>query len=176
MSQVFRYTPRAIVAEYARSAIGLGVTLGPLALLEPPAWIGVILTVCAALFLVHAVRSVARHSAQIVLDESGIEARGLFGVAIAWDALRSVEVNYYSTHRDGSNGWTELIARSARGKIRIESTLEGFSGIAARVAREALQRDCQLDDRSRTNLAALGVDLGEEAAVDIDSSSRASHA
>lgn len=176
MSQVFRYTPSAIVAEYARSVIGLGVTLGPLALLEPPAWIGVVLTVGAALFLVHAVRSVARHTLQIVLDDSGIEARGLFGVAIAWDALRSVDVNYYSTHRDGSNGWTELVVRSARGKIRIESTLEGFSGIAARVAREALQRDCQLDDRSRTNLAALGVDLGEEAAVNIDPSGRARHA
>jgi hypothetical protein len=119
---------------------------------------------------------VARHTLQIVLDDSGIEARGLFGVAIAWDALRSVDVNYYSTHRDGSNGWTELVVRSARGKIRIESTLEGFSGIAARVAREALQRDCQLDDRSRTNLAALGVDLGEEAAVNIDPSGRARHA
>ena len=173
---MFRYTLGSIVAEYARSVIGLAVTLGPLALLEPPAWLSVILAVCAALFLVYAARSVARHSLQIVLDESGIEARGLFGVAIAWEALRSVEVNYYTTHRDGRNGWTELVVRSASSKIRIESTLQGFPGIAARVAREALQRDCQLDDRSRTNLAALGVDFGQEAEGNIDPSSRAGHA
>jgi len=174
--QVFRYTPATIVADYARSLIGLGVTLGPLTLFEPAAWLSAILAVGAALFLVYAVRSVARHSLQIVLDESGIEARGLFGVAIAWDALRSVDVNYYTTHRDGRNGWTELVVRSARGKIRIESTLAGFPGIAARVAREALQRNCQLDDRTRTNLAALGVDFGQEAAVDVDPSGRARHA
>lgn len=164
------------MAAYARSAIGLGVTLGPLVLLAPASWLSAVLVLGAALFMVYAARSLARHATQIVLSESGIEARGLFGAAIAWDELRSVELNYYTTRSDRTNGWIELIVRGARSAIRIESTLEGFPEIAARVAREALKRDCQLDERSRTHLVLLGVDLGPEAAIGIDALSGARHA
>jgi hypothetical protein len=166
----------AVVTGYARSATGLGVTLGPLVVLEPAVWLSTLLALGAALFTVYSVQSVARHSQRIELDQFGIEARGLFGTTITWDSLRSMQVNYYSTRRDGTDGWTEIVVRSARGKIRIESTLVGFPELAARIAREALQRDCRLDDRSRTNLAAIGVELGHDTAVNIDAANHVRHA
>ena len=106
MSQVYRYGPVAVATGYVRSVAGLGVTLGPLMVLEPAAWLSAILGVGAALFLVYTVQSVGRHSLRIELDQFGIQAHGLFGVTIAWESLRSVAVNYYSTRRDRTNGWS----------------------------------------------------------------------
>jgi hypothetical protein len=176
MRQVYRYAPKTVAAAYARSAIGLGATLGPLAALQPAPWLCVVLLVGAALFLVYLAKSVALHTTQVVLDEKGIGAEGLFGATIAWDALRSIQLNYYTTRSDRSNGWVEFVIRGASGLIRIESSLEGFADIVARVAREALRRERPLDDRTRAHFAALGIDLGAQSALGSASSFGARHA
>jgi hypothetical protein len=176
LKQVYRYAPTTIAAAYARSVFGLAVTLGPLVALQPASWLGVVLVLGAALFLIYAAKSVARHSTRVVVDAAGIRTEGLFGVTIGWDALRAVEMNYYTTRSDGSGGWIELLVRGSGGLIRIESSLEGFTQIAARVAQEAIKRNRPLDDRARTHMRALGITLVEEESGDTDSFSGARHA
>jgi hypothetical protein len=93
------------------------------------------------------------------LDDTGIRTQGPFVAAINWNELQSVRLNYYTTRRDHTDGWMELAIRSARISIRIESTLEEFKGIAAAAAQEAVRRRHVLDERTRFNLAAIGVVL-----------------
>jgi hypothetical protein len=158
MRRSYRYSRATIARAYVRSAVGLVVTLGPLVALRPSAFLSGVLLVGAALFLTYLAWSIALHTRSIVLDEAGMRAEGLFGASIGWDALRTVHLNYYTTRNDRSQGWIELDVRGARGTIRLESHLAGFDEIAACVIREAVARDCPLDDRTLTHLAVLGIE------------------
>lgn len=158
MRRSYRYAPATIACAYARSALGLAVTLGPLLALAPAPALSAVLVAGAGLFLVYLARTIALHTRCFVLDENGLRSAGLFGADIAWEALRAVQLNYYTTRSDCSQGWIELRVRGAHGTIRIESHLAGFDDVARRVVREATARGCALDDRTLTHLAALGIE------------------
>ena len=162
MRRTYRYSRAAIAGAYARSAVGLAFTLGPLAALEPASWLSAVLVIGAALFLVYLAKSIALNVTQIVVDADGIRTEGLFATDVAWNGLRTVTLNYYSTRNDGSQGWIELVVRGRRGTIRILSVLQGFNEIVVRVVREAEARHRELDDRTRTHLAMLGIRGGCE--------------
>ena len=176
MRRIERYPGAVVARAYARSAAGLGATILPLLVLEPAFWLSAVLWFGAALFLVYLARSVALHTTRVVLDEDGIRTEGLFGVSVPWDALRAVSLNYYTTHSDRSQGWIELVVRGPDGTIRLESSLEGFTQIAACVAREALRRDCTLDERTRTHLEVLGIVPARATGHSLHPLTRAHHA
>lgn len=159
MTQAYRYTPRTIAAGYARSALGLSVTIGPLSVLQPTPWLSAILIGGGVIFLVYTARSIAYHLTLVLLDETGIRTEGPFGARVRWEELRSMRLDYYTTRRDQTCGWMQLTIHGARGVIRIDSTLQGFAAILAAVARVSAQRQCPLDERTRTHLATLGIDF-----------------
>jgi hypothetical protein len=154
----FRYAPSTIAADYARSAIGLTATLGPLVLLDPVDWLAATLLAGAALFLAYAARALNRHSMRIELDEIGMRVRALARAELCWEALRSISLNYYSTRMDRSTGWMELVLRAAGSRIRVESDLPGFERLVAAAVGEAVKRNLPLDERSLVHLAALGIE------------------
>ena len=158
MRRSYRYSPATIARAYAKSAIGLAVTLGPLVALAPAAPLSAVLLVAAGLFLIYLARSIALNTRSIVIDENGIRTVGLFGADIAWESLQAVRLNYYTTRNDRSHGWIELLVSGAHGAIRLESHLAGFDEIASRVVREAVARGCPFDDRTLTHLAVLGIE------------------
>jgi hypothetical protein len=142
-------------ADYARSLVGLGATLGPLALLDPAAPVAWILTAVAVLFLVYFARTVCRHLTHIELDETGISARGPLAAGIRWAQLRSVHVDYFSTRSDREEGWMQLKLRGPRRAIRVDSDIEGFAELARAARAHALARGLELDSATRANLDAL---------------------
>ena len=148
-----------MTVDYARGLGGIVLTGAPIWLLDPAGPVTWVLAAAAALFLVYFVRAVVRHLTQIELSETGIAARGPFGAAIAWDELRSMRLNHYTTRRDRSGGWMQLDLSARRRSIRVDSSLGNFAELASAAAREALRRGYRLDDRTRTNLSALGVRL-----------------
>jgi len=87
-----------------------------------------------------------------------------------------VSLNYYTTRSDRSQGWVELVVRGPDGAIRLESSLDGFTQIAAWVAREALRRDCTLDERTRTHLEVLGIVPARATGHSLHPLTRAHHA
>ena len=175
MKRAYRYSRAAVAGAYARSAVGLAFTLGPLVSLEPAPSLSAVLVVGAALFLVYLAKSIALHTAEIVVDARGIRTQGLFAADIAWDALRTVALNYYTTRSDRSQGWIELVVRGRRGTIRVQSVLQGFDEIVAFAVREAEARNCAFTDRTRTHLAMLGIRTGRES-YGVRSLSGAGHA
>ena len=153
----FHYSGRALAADYLRSAIGLAASAGPLLLMQPALWPALFLTVAAALFLVYFARTVCRQLTRIALDEAGISARGPLGASIRWDALRALQLEYYSTRSDREEGWMQLKLRDERSTIRIDSGIGDFAQLAGVAATQAARRGVALDDASRANLAALGI-------------------
>ena len=181
MTALLRYSWRALIPDYASGGIGLALTLGPLALVHPAAPVAWVLAAAAALFLVYFGRTLCRQLTHIELDEDGIRvggpaaglavglAVGLHGAAIRWEDLRSLRLDYFSTRKDPEGrtmdgGWMQLKLRDARHTIRIDSELEGFSGVVRACALEAARRGADLDYATRANLGVLGIELpGTEA-------------
>jgi len=161
---MFRYSWRALVADYAVGAAGLGISLGLLLFAHPAAPVAWVLAAVAILFLVYSGRTVCRQLTHIELDETGIRARGpvvlRLGVAIRWEDLRSLRLDYYSTRRDPEDrsmqgGWMQLRLRDARRTIRIDSGLEGFAALVGAAAQAAALRDLALDIDTVGNMQEL---------------------
>jgi hypothetical protein len=153
----FHYPRRALRSAYALAGVGMLIGFGPLLVGQPAPVVRWLLGAMGLLFLVYFARTVVRQRTRIELDASGIGARGPLGAAIRWDEVRAVRLNYYSTRSDRSGGWMEFIVQGPRRSIRIESTLEDFVTLVRETVRETAARGIALDERSRVNLAALGV-------------------
>jgi len=153
------YSTRALLPDYLRAAAGFAVTAGLvlfIALASVMLWI---LGVCAVLFVLFGVRTALRHWTNLELTADEIRATGPLGATIRWEELRDVDVRYFSTNRDRSGGWMQLTLRGGGKRIRVDSTIDDFPGLARRVALAATAQNVPISAASRTNLAALGVPL-----------------
>lgn len=157
MRPAFRYSWRDLLPDYAGSSIGLALSVGPLAAVNPALPVAWVLGAVAALFLVYFARTVCRQLTHINLDEAGIRAKGPLGAAIRWEDLRSLRLDYYSTRRDREGGWMQLRLRDARTTIRVDSELGGFVELVRAAAQEARRRGVDLDEATRANLDLLGL-------------------
>ena len=155
-----RYPPKALLADYARGAIGLALTGVPLALVDmhPVAfWICLPGFALSAAFVA---RTALRQATQLRLDDDGVSVIGPVTRRIDWSTLRSFRLAYYSTRRDRQQGWMQLSLSSGRGSVRIESSIDGFDTIVAHAHRAARERRIDLSDATVGNLLALGLDAG----------------
>jgi hypothetical protein len=155
--RLFQYPVRALAADYLRSIVGIAATAGLLVFAQPALFPALILTGGAALFLVYFARTVCRQLTRIALDEAGISASGPLGASIRWDALRALQLEYYSTRSDREEGWMQLKLRDERSTIRIDSGIGDFARLAGVAAQQAERRNVVLDAASRANFAALGI-------------------
>lgn len=155
----FRYPAAALRSAYALAVIGMLIGFGPLLLAQPALLFRWLLGAMGGLFLVYFARTVVRQLTWIAIDATGIGVQGPLGVAIRWDEMRAVRLNYYSTRPDRSGGWMEFIVQGPRRAIRVESTLDGFLELVRECTLRAQARGLDIDERSRVNLHALGITL-----------------
>jgi hypothetical protein len=173
------YPIGALSSDYARVALGLALTLGPLLLLELAAPIAWLLAVLAVLFFWFGLRTGLRQLSAVELSPQAIAIRGPFGRRLAWDELAHMKLAYYAPRGWGSarrrdrhlergerherderqRGWLQLTLQGARGRpVRVESTLEGFDQVLRRAMAAAAHRQLELDPTTTANLSALGLD------------------
>lgn len=153
----YRYKPRALKGDYARSGIGLALTGGPLLAVDAGLAGAAVLGLLAVLFLVFGVRTVLRQLTLVRVDDDGISIEGPMPRRIRWHDLASADLSYYTTKRDGGAGWMQLKLKDRRGTLRIESSLEGFADVVRRIAHEAEANDVELAPATINNMQALGV-------------------
>ncbi|MDG5495844.1 hypothetical protein [Niveispirillum sp. BGYR6] len=153
---IARYPADAQKADGLRAAAGLALSGGPFLLVTPHPVIAVPLGAVAGLFLVFALRTLARQLETIRVDAAGLQVTGLWQRRIDWAALERVSLKYYATKRDRSGGWMRLVLAGGGRRLALESQLEGFDAIAARVAEAVLARGLVVDKATRENFLALG--------------------
>lgn len=154
----FRYPAAALAGDYARAAAGLAMSGLPLLLLDLSAWVALPLAAAAVLFAVFAARTALRQVTRIVLDEDGVRAEGPFGGAVRWTDLRGLRLRYYATRRDRADGWL-VMTLTGGGRVRVDSTLDGFDALAERAADAAGRNGIALDRATEDNLLALGIEV-----------------
>jgi hypothetical protein len=119
-----------------------------------------VLGVLALLFGAYGARACVRVATRITVDEQGVSASGPRRATVRWESLERMRLDHYSTRRDGTRGWMQMKLKGDGAGLSVESSLDGFSEIAARAARAAAERGIELAPATRSNLAALGIRPG----------------
>ncbi len=153
------YPRSALVGDYIRAGAGFALTAGPLIWVKPASVMVYILGGLAILFAMFGFRTYVRQATRLELAAEGIRTIGPFGASLPWDALRQVELRFFSTQRSRRDGWMQLKLKGTGKSIRVDSSISEFSDIAETVVRQALDRDVVLDEHTRTNFQSLGVEL-----------------
>jgi len=151
-----RYPTKAMTGDYARAAFGLALTGLPILMAPAGSAVLYVLGPFALLFAVFGVRTWLRHRTLVEMDEQKVVVHGLSKGELAWSELQEVKLNYYSTKRDRSQGWMQLVLRGPSGKLRFDSTLDGFPEVARRAYTTARAKGLELSEASISNFAALG--------------------
>lgn len=157
LEKIFRYRASAMRGDYARAALGLLLTAGPLAAVNAGQVGTAVLGGLALLFLLFGVRTGVRQLSRYRMDENGIAVDGPIEKRLAWRDVASVGLSYYTTRRSGGEGWMQLKLKGGRVTFRIESTLDGFTEIVERSCREAVERGIDMDRATINNMKALGI-------------------
>jgi hypothetical protein len=159
---VLRYRRSPLAGDYLRGGAGAVMAGLPMVLVDvhwiPGIVLGSILTVFAA-FLI---RTAMRHATAVTVDNVGLRVSGPLGRALRWQELTDMSVKYFSTKRDRSEGWMTVRLDSSNSSVKLESTLDEFDMVLSRAAAAARRNDLVLDDVTRANLSALGIDTGDD--------------
>lgn len=161
---IHRYPKRVMAIDYARSAFGLAVTAGPVALIGLGSVTSYALALAAIVFLAYGGRTALRNATTLEMTEIGLNCRGARRIALKWDDLRRMKLAYFSMKRRWSvagpqDGWMQLTLAGETGNLVIESTLDDFGGVVRRAASAALAKGLRLDAVTRANLLAMGIAL-----------------
>ncbi|MCH7929408.1 MAG: hypothetical protein IIA01_02755 [Proteobacteria bacterium] len=156
-SNLHRYPPRTLVADYARAGLGMALTLGPLAFFNAETVMVYILGGLGALFGAFGLRTFLRHMTHVEISPGEIRMRGPVGRGLRWQGLDELTLKYYTTQRDKHGGWMELKLKGDGCVLTIDSSIEGFADIAGEALAAARAIRLPLGDDTRANLAALGL-------------------
>jgi hypothetical protein len=151
------YPAQAIAGDYVRAVAGLCLVGLPLATAETAAVVTAVLAASAVVFILYGAKTVNRHFARIELSEDGIRSRGLSATEIRWRDLQRLQLSHYSTRRDRTGGWLQLLLVGDAQRLTIDSQLQDFLALAARAVVAAREKQIRLDPATVSNLCALGL-------------------
>ncbi len=156
--KIFSYSTKEITKEYWRSGMGITLSLVPLLLLSPSSVIVYILGSFLCLFVFYGVRTYCRNKMKVILGDQAIQVTGLWEKLIQWEELEELKLAYFTTRRDGENGWMQLRLKGRGDRLRVESTITDFWELVSMCAHKARENGVLLDAATIRNMQALGLD------------------
>jgi hypothetical protein len=157
----YAYPSAAAFSDLTRALLGGGAAVIPVGAASTGPLVTALLLAIAAVFAALGLRAALLLFTRFEVDETGIAAVGPLNSAVSWRDLRMVKLAYYSTRRDGSDGWLQLTLVGARRRVSVDSRLDGFRRLAAIAAEAACARNLPLDPATCSNFEALGIPLGD---------------
>ncbi len=151
----YGWPTRSLAGDYLRAGAGFAVTFPPLLFVEWTAAVVIILGGLSGLFLWLGVRTFGRQRARLSVDQYMI-ARGR--QRINWAKLQEVKLRRYGARKKKGAGYFELLLAGPEGRIKIDSEISDFLDLARQIHRVALDNHITLDEHTRTNFSALGLD------------------
>ena len=155
-----RYPRTTLWADYVRAGFGALLCALPLLAVEVNLWLAIILGAGLVLFGAFFVRTALRQRTRYILGPDTLCADGPAGTLVEWGRLDRLKLSYYSTKRDRTAGWMQLVVGSAGGRsVKVDSSLDGFYDIVERAARAAEMTGLALSRATRTNLHSMGLSV-----------------
>lgn len=161
---IHSYPLTAVIGDYLRAGIGIGIGAVPLVFVSSKPLMNYILIAVICIFVAYGLRTVIKHLTRIEIDDEKIVVTLPFRRKIAWRDLSSLRLKYYSTKRSWLGGWLQMALRGEGQTIAIESTVSGFQEIVTRATSAAGANGVPLDDASAANLASMDKVLGGDQA------------
>ncbi|MDH3663375.1 MAG: hypothetical protein OEU92_25730 [Alphaproteobacteria bacterium] len=160
---IHRYPLSSLLFDGLRTAFGLAATFGPLLALDVVRPLALILAGLGAVFLVFALKLAEQGLSSIELSDDGISRRGPMARRLAWRGVTSLKLAHYAAPRRPSDGWYQLTLTGDGGVLKVDSTIDGFSGIVAAAVEAAEASDVAFDPVTGENLKAFGLGAGRRA-------------
>ena len=158
------YQKNALLADYLRGGIGFAITAFPVAFAPMLGTLQIIFALISLVFAGFLLKTWLRTRTRVEVSDDGIRTLGPLGRSIAWPDLAQMDLRYYSTQKDKTKGWMQLILKGGDGaKISIESTLDGFDTVLEHAAVAAGRNGVALNQTTTENLAAAGISKGHAA-------------
>ena len=156
---VHRYVPSSLYGDYLRAVIGIAFLGTPLFFAAGSPIIATILGTLLLLFVGFGVRTAIRQLTRIETTPDSLVTIGPFGRHMPWKGINKVELKFFSTRRDrkGSDGWMQLHVCDPAGCLKLESTLECFDELVAKVAAAAFQNEAEMSEVTVENLTLMGI-------------------
>ncbi len=157
-----RYDWRALRGDYARAAIGFGISGAALWVSEFGGFTGWLFGISAAIFGAFGIRTLLRSVTNYELTEDRLTRSYALGFgrvqrALELQSLRRLSLRFFPAKRDRSEGWMEATLAGNGARMKFDSTLGGFEAVIRAAAAQAKARKLDLNDATRSNLAALGI-------------------
>jgi hypothetical protein len=163
LSTDLRYPRATLWADYIRASAGVLLCGLPLLLLEVNHWLALVLGAGFVLFALFLARTALRDRTRYLLASDTLCADGPAGGVVEWNRLDRLKLSYFSTKRDRSGGWMQLMVGSAGGRaVKIDSSLYGFHDVVERAAEAASASHLPLSRATRANLRAMGVTVADQ--------------
>lgn len=152
-----RYPASDLNGDFLRGGAGAALTLAPVALLETHWVVTTIFGAIGLLFLVFLGRTWQRKATVVETGAEGIAAHGPLGTQIPWSELDRLDLRYFSTRRDRSDGWLQLTLGAGGRTLKLESGLEGFDQVLERAADAARANRVLMSETTMQNLQTMGI-------------------
>jgi len=157
---VLRYPPSTLLGDYIRSATGVGVGLGVLAV-NPLTWtLGLICGGVLGTFGYLGLRALQRQATRIAVTPEGLVHQAATVRHHPWSGLRAVRLRHYGMRRESGDmkGFSQLTLTTTSGRLTVESNIEGFDYLVYEVGAAARAHGVRLDPRSAGHMLDLGID------------------
>lgn len=154
--------------DYLRAGAGLAICMGLLLFTAPQSVIFALLVGLSLLFAWLGAATAWRQQIEIQLDASGVVRRSPLAerlglrrwgvgrnVVLAWPSIKAVTLRYYSTRRDRSEGWLQLVIEAEGGTLRVDSNLTGFPYLVERAFAAAERNGVAISENSRVNATRM---------------------
>lgn len=155
----FYYPVSRLWPDYLRSALGLAFCLGLLLFAQPQSVIFALSAGSGLLFTWLGAMTLRRQQIEVELDASGIALLNRWGfrrrIDVPWSDLTAVDLCYFSTRRDRSEGWLLLTVKAPQARLRLDSNLLGFPHLVSAVIAAADRQQLALSPATRANAQRL---------------------
>lgn len=150
-----RYPRSYFVKSYLRIALGVLALIAIGVSAPDRVWLSVGLLVLLAGLLIYALQTVIRQRTILRMDDVGLHIVGPRCFAMEWPDIKKVDLAYFSTRRDGSNGWMQFKIVGANQTLRIDSDLTDFDKVVVEALRQADLVGLDVGPATRHNAAVL---------------------
>jgi len=153
-----RHDRANVIGDLVRGGLGLLITGIPLMTLTLHPAMLVILIALTGLFGWFLIRNTERLSTRIDVTAEQLTIKGWSSRTLIWSEMQRLQLRYFSTRRDRSDGWYQLVIRDQQGrKLTLESSIIDFDLLAEHAAAHAQRNQLLLDDTTVDNLLTIGV-------------------
>ncbi len=149
------YSPNSLRADYFKALVGMLACWAPFAYGAEVSGGMMILLVCGGLFGLLAIRTMMKSLTKFSLNGEGLKVNFPMRREISWHELTFLSLSYYSTWRNGDNGWMQLTLKDGRKSLRLESNVSGFEDIVGNALAAAHTARLQLDQKTLRNAEAM---------------------